>query len=265
MSQPQHVSETMGDRLAQRWLVPLSVQPAPTSPATFGWTAGEAGGLTPQAAFRPLLSDNQTAVAIVRAVEVGERVEAELVAWSGDYGTSEEARLRYEWLLSNPAICTRLGMFAAQFGPEEVTAEIEVAAAQERGRLEMQKERENRQAEEARRRAEAEEKEAKKIYSYDRMHNRLYGWALERGNADTPFLIMTFREKWERERFKDWARYQKHQYNDWATALETCSAIELERLLISQMMEAERREKALGAAGLADRGRRPLRFWRGEA
>lgn len=83
-----------------------------------------------------------------------------------------------------------------------------------------------------------------------------------RGDADEAFWTMTFDERWERDRFWDWMRWQEDRFREFADVFSAEGASALSGRLLREMVTAE---KAARAAGLTTSGRRPLRFWCGEA
>lgn len=87
------------------------------------------------------------------------------------------------------------------------------------------------------------------------------GLSLESGNETKPFFVMSFSEKWERERILDWLRWQKPRFIEFRDLKASKGSVALERAIIAGMRVTENEMKA---AGLAAGGRRPLRFWRGE-
>lgn len=225
-----------------------------------GWPTGTADGV-PRTSFRPALIESQSAVAIVQLVEVGDTIAAGAVVWSAPYPSLEEALLRFRWLDDRQAMCTHLGRCARLFGAAEIASDIEVGAETERLRAEDERARAVKEAEDARAEAEWEAKRANTIECF--LHDRegRFGLCLQRGNATEPFWAIRFREKWERERFRDWFVPSLNRAHEWADFLETHSAVELERRLLAEMLETER---AVKKAKLGAGGRRPLRFWRGE-
>ncbi|WP_230768890.1 hypothetical protein [Sphingomonas sp. Leaf4] len=73
---------------------------------------------------------------------------------------------------------------------------------------------------------------------------------------------MRVSEKWERDRVVDWLRWQQPRFHEFQEYLDEHGSLELERLVLAGMRDAERAAKA---KGITSAGRRPLRFWRGEA
>lgn len=225
------------------------------------WPEDHSPPAKPRTRTRAALIEAQAAVAIIRFVEVGGFVVASSTAWTASYASGEEALQRFLWLDARPAACTRLGSHAQIFGPEGVSSVIEVGVEVERARAAEKRIRVAEEADADRRRAEEEARLANSIDSWLVDRKGQFGLNLRRGNAKEPFWVILFRERWERERFRDWFRWQRHRFAEWAEFLETHESIELERLLLSEMLQTER---AMKKAGLSNGGRRPLRFWRGD-
>lgn len=210
--------------------------------------------------FRPAITpDNK--VAIVQIILVGDTIASADTVWSADFDDVDAAQDRYHWLDARPDTCTRLGRHARLFGPLDIGVEVEVGVEIDRVRADFERERRRQEDERLRAEAESKAKRARIIGSWLDDRDGQYGINLRRGDTDKAFWIILFREKWERERFRDWFRNQRHRFTEWADFLESHSAIDLERLLLAEMLETERRVKA---AKLDAGGRRPLRFWRGE-
>lgn len=224
------------------------------------WPGDNAQGLAPNTLFRPALFEGST-VAIVRVVELGDDVIAGAVVWSATYQNDDEARRRFAWLDADAKKSVQLGTVAALFGADEVTSEIEVGTEIERSRQEKAREHAAREAESLRlmEKHAAERAKVLSIHLLDR--NRQFGLTIKRGGVAEPVWAIMFREKWERERFRDYFHWQRHRLQEFVDFLEINEPIELERMLLAEMVEAER---AVKKAGKADRGRRPLRLWRGE-
>jgi hypothetical protein len=200
-------------------------------------------------------------VAIVRRLMAGPTHSACAVVWSAQFDILEQAALHHDWLVRNPARCTWLGRHASVFGPEEATSEIELGLEVDRLEVDEKRLKAARFAQEAAERAEQERRQRLLIESFLDDADGWFGLNLRRGNEQKPFWVIRFRERWERERFRDWFRCQSQRFATWAEFLENNSADDLERMLLREMLETERRVKK---AGLGAGGRRPLRFWRGD-
>lgn len=208
-----------------------------------------------------ITEDPRPTVALLRIVEVGGRPVRVDPVWCSVHDSVEEASIRFELLDASDSMAARLARHAEMFGPDEVDAEIEVGAEVERIRRETQREHLAAALEEKARKERKAADAARLIESYLDDRDGQFGINMLRGDAKKPFWIILFRERWERERFRDWFRWQRHRFAAWAEFLEAHPAIDLDRLLLAEMLEVERRvKKSGGGAG----GRRPLRFWRGE-
>jgi hypothetical protein len=236
--------------------VVITNTPLPTA----GWPSGFDDRAPADTVFRPAVSpDGETA--IVQIVLIGDTIASADTVWSANFDDVDAAQDRFRWLDAHPDACTRLGRHARLFGPFNIGGEIEVGVEIDRVRAERERERRRQEDERLRAEAEIKAKKARIIGSWLEDRDGQYGINLRRGDTDKAFWIILFREKWERERFRDWFRNQRHRFTEWAEFLESHSAIELERLLLAEMLETERRVQA---AKLDAGGRRPLRFWRGE-
>ncbi|WP_242416533.1 hypothetical protein [Sphingomonas panni] len=231
------------------------------------WSACAAGDVK-SFARAVIIEEPNPSLVLLRIVEVdGQPVLVDPV-WSSTYDGIRRARLRFELLDASDGLCAELVRHAVVFGPAEIFNQIEEAAETERVRRDENQKRIAAAAEaDAKRARDAAEKQArdaeaaKRIDSYLEDRNGQFGINMRRANSNTSFWVILFRERWERERFRDWFRWNRHRFAEWAEFLETHTAIELDRLLLAEMLEVERRvKKAGGGAG----GRRPLRFWRGD-
>ena len=230
-----------------------------------GWPSGEFIGRdgTPRVTFTPTFNDgDKPALAIIRSVEIGGIAVAVAPVWAASYETMADAQLRWETLTRNDGRCSELGRAAAVFGLDQVTATIETGIRIE----EANREGRRRQVEQidriAREMAEESRRKARVITCYFKEPKGRFVVELTRGNTHQPFWSLSLVEKWERDRFWDWLRWQKDRWPDFADFLTTGEGIDLERMLLKEMLETEKRVKK---AGLGAGGRRPLRFWRGEA
>ena len=110
---------------------------------------------------------------------------------------------------------------------------------------------------EARERAAAHEQ----ICCYAPEHDGLYCLTLERESASEPEWSIAFRGRPERERLRDWLRWQGERFAEFLAFATEHGAEALEKRLIEEMFKTERRVKS---EGLTAGGARPLRMWRGE-
>jgi len=174
--------------------------------------------------------------------------------WSHTFDTAEEAEHCCQWMRSQPERWAYWGRLASVLGPVYVTAIVSKGVAEEA----IRRRKEEAAAREA---AEQDARLSLVIESYLVERRGRFGVNLKRANEREAFWDILFRERWERERFRDWWNCQRDRFQEFADYLEDHSAIELERVVLQEMMETERQVKK---AGLSAGGRRPLRFWRGE-
>lgn len=199
-------------------------------------------------------------VRLVRDLLCDGVIVARAVAWNATYAEPAEAEVAHEALILQSAMFDYWSVGATALGPDWLTpitsiviedylnqrAEDEVIAA--------------READEARRLAEEDLATATKITLYYLSRNKMFCLTLERG--DDEFWSISFDEKWERERFGDWMQWQDHRFAEFAEYMNEGDRFELERQLLREMLVTE---QAVKKQGLGAGGRRPLRFWRGEA
>lgn len=205
--------------------------------------------------FAPVMTvEPSPAVSLVLQVTIGTTVALEDPCWTFECRSAADARRCAEWLGERPvevALACRLPGKAALIDlGDRMRREIEAA-------IEAQ----NASAREERKRQRKALERASRIDSYLVDKDGQFGINLQRGDAKRGFWCILFRERWERERFRDWFRYQRERFHEFADFLEGNDAVALERRLLREMLDTERRLKA---EGVAERGRRPLRFWRGE-
>lgn len=179
---------------------------------------------------------------------------AEYPVWTRTLRRRRHAASLFAWMLEKRGQWLLWGRLGEIVGPDRLLAmaasEIsELRASQARDLL--------------KKRAKARKAKARalKIYSFLVDHHGEFGIDLRRGGEDKGFFVMWFRQNWERERFRDWWRPQAHRFADFAAFFEEHGGRALERKLLAEMQETEKRLKL---AGLSSGGRRPLRFWRGD-
>jgi hypothetical protein len=205
--------------------------------------------------FVPALStDPVPSVSLFHEVAVGDAIAHRDHRWTFPFATCEEATLGADWMTRHSkdviSVC-RVGTPAA-FGDLDCWMRV--------GLVEEQLEAEEEEDERRRLREEAVARAAL-IDTFLVDAGGQFGLDLRRFGAKAGFWRIMFREKWERERFRDWFRCQRPRFQEFATFLADHDAVALERLLLAEMLATERRIKA---AGLGAGGRRPLRFWRGD-
>lgn len=204
-------------------------------------------------AFLPTLGTDRPVVTFVRRIRTGDQI-AETVLWQKEFATLLDARRSFEWLNERSSDWTLWGRHSEQFGPDAILSALGTSMAADRA---------SRAARlvEDRRKARKKREKAKMICSYLVERDERYGLDLRRGDSKRGFFEILFRERWERERFRDWFRCQSHRFTEFAVIFEEKGPLELERALLREMLATERRVKAAGeSAG----GRRPLRFYRGD-
>lgn len=84
---------------------------------------------------------------------------------------------------------------------------------------------------------------------------------LGRGPLARPVLKLHFGASWERDRFWDWFKWQKHRHEEIADSVAEVGAEPVRRELLYDMLKTE---QAVKKRGLGAGGRRPLLFWRGD-
>ncbi len=217
----------------------------------------------PRVTFRAILQGGELpAVAIVRTVETGGIALVTAPVWKVAYGSPTEAQRRCDWLAAREGRCVELGRAAAVFGPDYVTSAIELGIRVEDTKREQRRREDEEIAEVAREMAEEDRRKSLVITCHFKEAKGRFVVELRRGNSHVPFWSINFDEKWERDRFWDWFGWQKRRWPDLADFLATHERIDLDRMLLKEMLETERRVKR---EGLGAGGRRPLRFWRGDA
>ena len=143
-----------------------------------------------------------------------------------------------------------LGRQALLLGTATLRGIIDAIVHAERERLAGQKEKD-------RERAEAHAR----ISSYAPDKDGWFYLTLKRDSAGKPEWSIAFRGRAERERLRDWLRWQGDRFAEFLDYAAEHGAQALEKRLIDEMFETEKRVKSdRRSAG----GTRPLRMWRGE-
>ncbi|UYY76810.1 hypothetical protein [Sphingomonas sp. R1] len=179
---------------------------------------------------------------------------AEYPIWTRTFRHRRHAASLFGWMLDRRAQWLLWGRLGEVVGPDRLLA----MAASELSTLRSSQARELLKKRAKVRKAKAR---ALKIYSFLVDRHGEFGIDLRRGGEDKGFFVIWFRQNWERERFRDWWRPQTHRFADFAAFFEEQGSRALERKLLAEMQETEKRVKL---AGLSAGGRRPLRFWRGD-
>ena len=205
--------------------------------------------------FAPVLSlEPSPAVSLFHQVAIVDAIAWQTHLHTWPFECPDEARRAADWISrhrNDAASAARIGCPAA------------LADFGDGMRIAIFEEREQEEALEAQaRRLQQEEMErATRIDSFLVDAEGQFGLDLRRPGAKAGFWRIMFRERWERERFRDWFRCQRDRFEEFAAFHDAHDALALERLVLREMLDAERQAKA---AGIAAGGRRPLRFWRGE-
>lgn len=208
--------------------------------------------------FFPRLDQTGTpTITFVQEIRVGHRILKSAEIWRQPFDRARSASDLFDWLLSRQEDWNLWGRMPLAFPPAEILAAGHAFVKAERA-TKAEALREKRQ------KAKKERQQAKKIESYlVNDDDRGFGINLQRGNAKKGFFVLWFRENWERERFRDWFRLQRaaDRLPEFAAYYDEHGSLALERMMLREMLETERKVKA---AGLGSGGRRPLRFYRGE-
>lgn len=230
-----------------------------------GWPSNAAAagqGLLRVAFHATAQTGEAPAAAIVRTVEIGGVALVAATVWTATYEAPAEAGGRCDWLAAHEGRCVELGRAAAVFGSGYVTSAIEAGVRVEEADHEQRRRQDEERARIAREAAEEDQREALVIYCYFKEREGRFVIELWRGNTDKRFWSLDFDENWERDRFWDWFGWQESRWPDFAAFLAAHEEIDLDHMLLKEMLETERRVKK---DGLGAGGRRPLRFWRGDA
>ena len=212
-------------------------------------------------ALLPKQSDAGTVELVIRRDPSG-RGEGILgrTVWSEMFSDKAEATSRQKWLGSDTDRLDYLGWLASIVGPALAMQEMLLFWKTELERQEEERLRVKKERAEARR----ERREAREITAYfrDIGYADRPGITLERPCDDEPLLTLKFSEAWERARVWDWMKWQTDHWEDWRIRIGKVGMPVVERELLEEMLHTETRIKK---AGLGAGGRRPLRFWRGDA
>lgn len=203
----------------------------------------------------PAAEPEEGSVLLLAAPQTGERDCSRREVWRSYVGI-ERVRSVYEWMSARSEEWDLWGRVATLFGDTALHAIVVEAAEREAEAAALE-------AENARLKEEERLLLSRKVelYILDAKGKRP-GISLESGHETKPFFVMRFSEKWERERVLDWLRWQKDRYLDFRDLCEAEGQLALERVIIAGMRETEAQMKAQRRTS---GGRRPLRFWRGEA
>ena len=176
-------------------------------------------------------------------------------AWRSYVG-ADRADMVFDWMVGQTSQWPLWGRIAVLFG-EAALRPVITEAAERETHLAVQEAEEARLLEEARLQRHSQVE----LFILEGKGNRA-GLSLKSGDEHSPFFVMRFSEKWERERVLDWLRWHKDRFVTFRDIHDSDGSVALERLIIAGMRETEAHIKAQGQSS---GGRRPLRFWRGEA
>lgn len=174
--------------------------------------------------------------------------------WQHRFIRARDASGIFEWMVGRRDDWPFWGRLTGLIGPDRLFAAA--AADVARARTERAADLLGKRKE-----AKAVRQREQEISSYLVEKDGRFGVDLTRGDERKGFFVIWFRENWERERFRDWWRPQHHRFAEFAVLHNAQGALALERMLLREMQDTEKRIKA---AGLGAGGRRPLRFYRGE-
>ena len=173
------------------------------------------------------------------------------ILWSGQIESEELMAGVLEHLHENPSLLCVWGRIACSFDPKALNGLV--------GRLVEEIDLELREAEEER----LEEERARlQVNCYVGDARNAYTLSLTRRSEPKEEWTITFRGRAERERLRDWLRWQEDRFAEFLEYAEREGHRSLERRLVDEMYETEARVKK---AGRGAGGLRPLRMWRGEA
>ena len=212
--------------------------------------------------YDPVIVDGAVpggAVEIRRRPPSGDDGHRWRTVWRFEADDAGAARQLFDWIQARPERWAFWGLLATTFDKDIVVSLVAEEAGRDAreaaAKAALEREQEQTQEQENLRLSRQID-----LYIHDKRGHRP-GLSLESANDTLPFWKMNFSERWERERVLDWMHRQKGSFAEWREHLESHGKESLDRLLMAGMRETERDVKA---RGLAARGQRPLRFWKGE-
>ncbi len=237
---------------------PANVPPSARPPVASTWpmTTDASHELEPGVG----LEIDDATIRLVRELRCDGAAVVRMVAWSAIYADPSLAFDAYEALAHHEDRLTYWSVGATALGADWLNPTISMLVEDYLIQRAEDRVTAAREADEARRVAEKELAAATKIDLYYLVRKKMFCLTLDRG--DEEFWSIKFQEKWERDRFGDWMQRQKHRFADFADYMTEGDRFELERKLLREMLVTE---QAVKKQGLSAGGRRPLRFWRGEA
>ena len=206
------------------------------------------------APFVPMLHDDVTDdfVGVVRPRNHADRegeIEPGLPVWILETAFAEDARERYEWMLTRPERWAVWARHAPIVGSEMLTL-----------MMESEQDEDARLAAELQAQAERLAREARTVTALSTEVAGRPCVTLGRGSDKEPFLAIAFDEAVERDRLWDWVRWQTHRFRGWRMLWDDKGPAALRRLIVKSMLHDEHRVRE---AGQALGGPRPLRLWDG--
>lgn len=204
--------------------------------------------------FVPALHDDVTGdfigLALVRnhAEKHGE-IEPGLPVWILEMAFVDDARERYEWMLTRPERWAVWARLAPIVGPDLLTL-----------MMEGEQDEDVRRASELQAQVERLAREARTVTALSTEAFGRPSVALSRGSEKQPFLVLSFDQPVDRDRLWDWLRWQTHRYRGWHMLWDDKGPAALRRLIVKSMLHDEDRVRR---AGQALGGPRPLRLWSG--
>ncbi len=208
----------------------------------------------PSVPFVPMLYDDADrdffGIALVR--NFGERegeIEPGLAVWIQELAFAEDARERYEWMLTRPERWAVWARHAPIVGAEMLSL-----------MMEGEQDEDVRLAAELQAQADRLAREARTVTALSTEVGGRPCVTLGRGGETEPFLVVPFDEPVERDRLWDWLRWQTHRFRGWRVLWDEKGAAALRRVIVRSMLHDEHRVRE---AGQALGGPRPLRLWAG--
>jgi hypothetical protein len=212
------------------------------------------GARRPAAPFVPMLYEHLTndlvGIGLVRNFAEAEgEIEPGLPVWIIEMAFAEDARERYDWMLTRPERWAVWARLAPIVGPEILTL-----------MMEGEQDRDARRAVDLQALANRLARRARTVTALSTEVLGRPSVTLARGDEQEPFIVIAFDEPLERDRLWDWLRWQTHRYRGWRRLWDEKGTVALKRLIVRSMLQDE---DSVRTAGRALGGRRPLRLWRG--
>lgn len=221
-------------------------------PSGSNWRAADPGTQF-SVDFELRLDAANTSLAFVGLTRSSGSILGERLIWQHQFARARDANGIFEWMVERQGDWPFWGRLTSLIGSDRLlaAAAADVAKARTARAADLLRER---------REVRAALRKEQEISSYLVEKHGQFGVDLKRGGHKKSFFVIWFRESWERERFLDWWRPQHHRFAEFAAIHHAQGASALERMLLREMQDTEKRK----AAGLGAGGRRPLRFYRGD-